>query len=84
MSNQSIADDVLAVLENFRAARLTATDVEDAVERAVQAMENVSLRDIHRSETLLINSSRPLSMMKVKVPLLDQRWQMLWSLCATM
>ena len=52
MSNRSIADDVLAVLENFRAARLTATDVEDAVERAVQAMENVSLRDIHRSRDL--------------------------------
>jgi len=55
MSNRSIANDLIAVLDDFRAARVTATDVEDAVERAVQAMEameNVSLRDIDRSRDL--------------------------------
>jgi len=52
MSNRSIANDLIDVLEDFKAARVSATDVEDAVERAVQAMENVSLRAIHRSRDL--------------------------------
>lgn len=52
MSNRSIANNLMAIFETFRVGRVTATNVEDAVERAVQAMENVSQHDIHRSRDL--------------------------------
>ena len=54
MSNQSIAKDMLTILDHFSAGRVSATDVEDGVERAIQAMENVGSREIDRSRDLTL------------------------------